>query len=199
VRCPSQYTNNMLRREVVKYLADNWEWALPQVKGLLTANYGVPHEEGEDLGPFSFVSYLRKLLDPGFYGDSIVLYTISWMWGAKITILHLPHMSESRIRHNLDLGKVEIVVLLTNQHFSAVGKFSKQQNVSLNILFDNLCISEKQNLSQNILLDNLHFRTENSKCFSFLFFREEPTEPAAGTTNAACGGLSTFQSGPGGP
>lgn len=119
--CPSQYTNTMLRREVVMYLVNDWEWAFPRVRSLLRSNYGDPTEGGSQ-GPFSYTSYLRALLNDDFYGDSIVLFTISWMWGARITSVLLPNLSESRIRHDKDLGEVDIVVLLSGEHYSAVGK-----------------------------------------------------------------------------
>ena len=117
-KCPQEFSNQMLRRMVVQYLAVNWQWAYPIVKRFICKLYG-----NSELGPFSYISYLEALLDPGFYGDLIVLYTISWMWGGRITVLMLPTCSESRIRHNQEIQNVEIVLLLCGEHYSSVCKY----------------------------------------------------------------------------
>ncbi len=110
----------------MNYLCENWEWAFPKVEIFLRGNYGFSSGSGQrGSGPFSYQSYVHSLLDSDTWGDIIVLYTISWMWGITATILDLPSLSEQRIRHNLELGAVDVVVLLSDVHYSAVGKFEK--------------------------------------------------------------------------
>ena len=54
----------------------------------LRAAYGVPDPTASHGGPFSYKTYLSKLLEKTFWGDEVVLWSISMMWGLKIIVVN---------------------------------------------------------------------------------------------------------------
>ena len=48
------------------------------------------------------------------------------MWQAKITIVHVHNMNESKVRHKVDLKKADLIVLYAGEkHFSPIGKYGQ--------------------------------------------------------------------------
>ena len=73
--------------------------------------------------PLSFKQYLKLLLHHDFWGDEVVLYTVSCMWSMKITVLNTKTMQEYRIRHDRMMDKVDVVTMYNvDNHFNAAGE-----------------------------------------------------------------------------
>ena len=62
-------------------------------------------------GPFSLHTYMQHVLKNGTWGDDIVLQLISCLWQISITILKADGLGEIRIRHNMRISKVDLVVV----------------------------------------------------------------------------------------
>ena len=77
-------------------------------KGTLTAK-GL--QDSKLPGPFSLHSYMQHILKNGTWGDDIVLQLISCLWQISITILKADGLGEIRIRHNMRISKVDLVVV----------------------------------------------------------------------------------------
>ena len=70
----------------------------------------------------SFKQYLRLLLRWDFWGDEVVLYTVSCMWSMKITVLNMKTLQEYRICHDRILDDVNMVLMFNAvNHFNAAG------------------------------------------------------------------------------
>ena len=105
----------------------------------LMSQYGVEVEEraDQDRGwtpPLSYKQYLCLLLQRDFWGDEVVLYTISCMWSVKITILNTKTLQEYRIHHDRMMDFADVVIT-----YNAVNHFNAMQvstgewlNASLN-------------------------------------------------------------------
>ena len=95
----------------------------------LMSNYGVEVEAvaGQVRGwtpPLSFRQYLHLLLRRDFWGDEAVLFAVSCMWSAKITVLNTKTLQEYRIRHDRMMEEADIVITYNgSNHFNAAGKF----------------------------------------------------------------------------
>ena len=91
----------------------------------LRASYGVPDPTASHGGPFSYKMYLSKLLNKTFWGDEVLLWSISMMWGLKITIVNSKTLQEYRIHHDVAMQHVDIgLVYNASTHYSAAGKSS---------------------------------------------------------------------------
>ena len=62
-------------------------------------------------GPFSLHTYMQHVLKNGTWGDDIVLQLISCLWQISVTILKADGLGEIRIRHNMLISKVDLVVV----------------------------------------------------------------------------------------
>lgn len=127
----AQYSNLMFRRQIAKFMLDNWEWLFPIVAPKLRAILGTGTGTPEDPGPFSYLDYAVFIANSGNWGDLVTLEIISYMMGVKITVVMIPHITEVRIRHNELLSRAHLVVLYNWSHYSAVGELT----VDLTYLF----------------------------------------------------------------
>ena len=84
-------------------------------------------EEARDMrgpGPFSLVTFLEFILQDGTWGDLNILTIISLMWQISITILNAEEFGEIRIRHNLALNQVDLVVIfMGGDHYMGCGMY----------------------------------------------------------------------------
>ena len=72
--------------------------------------------------PISFKEYCRNLLHRNFWGDDVVLYAITMMFKTTITVVNAVKLEEYRIRHNLPLHEVEIVLIFNGRnHYTYAG------------------------------------------------------------------------------
>ena len=91
----------------------------------LRAAYGVPDPTASHGGPFNYKMYLSKLLNKTFWGDEVVLWSISMMWGLKITVVNSKTLPEYRICHDMAMQHVDVgLVYNTSTHYSVAGKSS---------------------------------------------------------------------------
>ena len=70
----------------------------------LRASYGVADLTASHGGPFSYKTYLSKLLNPGFWGDEVVLWSVLMMWG----FMNSKTLQEYRFHHNVALWHVDV-------------------------------------------------------------------------------------------
>ena len=91
----------------------------------LRAAYGIDDPTASHGGPFSFKVYLNKMLKRGFWGDEVVLWAVSMMWGLKITVLNSKTLQEYCVRHNCAFKHVDVgLVYNSHTHYSAAGQFT---------------------------------------------------------------------------
>lgn len=120
IPCPAQYSNQMLRREVVMYMAMHADFVFPRIQGKLQDMYGYMGEDNP--GPFSYKGYLEYMLDDEAWGDLITAEILSLMWGCRVTVLLLPTLTEVRLRHQEDLKNSHLVLILQGNHYNSIGK-----------------------------------------------------------------------------
>ena len=89
----------------------------------LRAAYGVADPNALHGGPLSYRDYLHNLLRRDFWGDEIVLWAVSMMWGLKVTVLNSKTLQEYRIRHNSAFKHVDVGLVYNSfSHYSAAGR-----------------------------------------------------------------------------
>ena len=81
----------------------------------IKAAYGVAYPTASHSGPFSYAVYLKKLLKRQFWGDEIVLWSISMMWNLKISVINSKTLQEYRIRHDCTLRHVDVALMYNSQ------------------------------------------------------------------------------------
>ena len=104
-----EYRSRHMRNQIVLFIVRNHEFFYNLLKTDILIEYGpkrISKEEYETRkdseenpltdeerelyakpGPFSFYTYLSALLDPGFWGDGIIIQILSRMWQVTITQL----------------------------------------------------------------------------------------------------------------
>ena len=116
------YPNRYFRRQVVHRMAVNHQGVIHYMGPAIRATYGVADPTASHGGPFSYVIYLRKLLKKHFWGDEIMLWSISMMWGLKISMLNSKTLQEYRIWHDCAFRHVDVgLVYNSHTHYSAAG------------------------------------------------------------------------------
>ena len=119
--------NRYFRRMVVCFMANHHQLMFKNKYLSLMSNYGVEVEAGQVRGwtpPLSFKQYLHLLLRRDFWGDEAVLFAVSCMWRARITVLNTKILQEYRIRHDQRMEEADVVVTYNgSNHFNAAGKF----------------------------------------------------------------------------
>ena len=108
------------------FLAKNADYFIKQqqfinsIKGL----YGWPELSEDDVGPFSFQSYLQYMLEDDSWADEVVIHSLSLMFQVTITIVRGHDLTEVTVRHGLDIKDVDLLYLYTGgNHYSAIGMF----------------------------------------------------------------------------
>ena len=111
---------------VVNYMINHHQLIYQNKFTTLMSLYGVEEDTPDPhrgwVAPISFKQYLCLLLCHDFWGDEVVLYTISCMWSMKITIINMKTLQEYRICHDCHLDQVDAAVTYnTDNHFNAAG------------------------------------------------------------------------------
>ena len=134
---PSQYSSQLMRRQLALWMAVNAELLYDEVALEIMLAYGEVRTSRQKKqkkrrshnGPFSYVSYIRNLLQCGEYGDSLTIGLIALMWQIKITTVAVPLDVSSaapiqwRYNHKCGLKDVDLLLLYNGQnHYSAGGK-----------------------------------------------------------------------------
>lgn len=136
IETPAEYTNTHLGHQLVKTFISYKEFFLPVLQEHIRGNYGhlwlsktayekkyadgsITEVECQDYlspGPFSFVSYLRALLDPSFWGDEMCLVGVSMMWQIGITVLDADALHAIHVGHNNVLRRADMVLVHCQMH-----------------------------------------------------------------------------------
>ena len=108
----SDLLQNVIRFEYGHHRLSKKEYLKGMKEGTLTeaqiADYQVP-------GPFSFIGYLKYILEGSTWGDQGLLTLISMMWQVTITIVNAEDLSQIKIRHQRPLDQVNLVVVLAQR------------------------------------------------------------------------------------
>ena len=142
---PEEYRSNHLRFQLVVFcLSKTTSFAGISWRMLLDMKYGHPRltkqqylkgmrentlTEGQIAdyqvpGPFSFISYLKHILEASTWGDQGLLTLISMMWQITITVINAEDLSQIKIRHRRPLDKVHLVVVLAQRcHYLGTCKY----------------------------------------------------------------------------
>ena len=116
------YPNRYFRRQVVHWMADNREMVMHYMGNVLRVSYGLEDPTASHGGPMCYATYLRKMLKRSFWGDKVVLWSISMMWDVKITVVNLKTLQEYRVQHDCSLKDVDVgLVYNGHTHYSTAG------------------------------------------------------------------------------
>ena len=102
------YPNRYFHCQVVNWMVENRQKVFVYMDSALRAAYSIADPTASHGGPFSYKEYLNKLLKREFWGDEIVLWAVSMMWGLKIMILNSKTLQEYHVRHNCAFKHVDV-------------------------------------------------------------------------------------------
>ena len=120
---PQEYTYQMLKRQVIFWMAQNADYCFEELGDTIEGNYGGTKEDSNEPGPFSYLSFLRYHLQDFAWGDEVILAALGRMWQLTVTIFMADSMIERRMRHNRSLGKVDLcLVYCGRNHYCGAGK-----------------------------------------------------------------------------
>ena len=141
---PEEYRSNHLRYQLAFFITQNHQFCFNILKKLITFEYGharltkAQYLEGmkegtlteaqiadyQVPGPFSFIGYLKYILEGSTWGDQGLLTLISMMWQVTITIVNAEDLSQIKIRHQRPLDQVNLVVILAQRcHYLGTCKY----------------------------------------------------------------------------
>ena len=116
------YPNRYFHHQVVNWMVENRQKVFVYMDSALRAACSVTDPTASHGGPFSYKEYLNKLLKREFWGDEIVLWAVSMMWGLKITVLNSKTLQEYHVGHNCVFKHVDVgLVYNSYSHYSAAG------------------------------------------------------------------------------
>ena len=153
---PEEYRASHLRYQLGYWCTQNHLFTFNKLKMLLLAEYGhgrisraeylkridsednpLTEEEIEDYqkpGPFSFITYLKFLMEDSSWGDEGIITLIGMMWQCSITIIQVekkapkhdrPHkFLQLKIRHSKALEDVDLVLVYAgHSHYLGTCKY----------------------------------------------------------------------------
>ena len=144
VDCPLEYQTIHLKRQLVMMMANHQEYLFPILKASIATTYGFPRMSQEKYqrrydestltqgdaddhltpGPFSYLGYMKALLEDGFWGDELCLALISMMWQISITILRAKDSHQIKFRHSKKLKDTDLVLVhCQGCHYIPASKF----------------------------------------------------------------------------
>ena len=92
-------------------------------------------------GAFSYKTYLTKMLKRQFWGDEIILWSVSMMWNLKIMVVNSKTLQEYRFHHDVALWHMDVgLVYNSSTHYTAAGESSIQSLVSFLLLVRVTCL-----------------------------------------------------------
>ena len=142
---PFEYQSVHLRRQLVMLLANHHEFFLPLLKPSLMATHGhirmdqdtydqrfnagqLSQAEIDDQncpGPFSYMCYMRALLQDGFSGDKICLTLTSMMFQIGIMVLDAETFFQTKVHHDAILSKADVALVhCQGCHYVPICKYS---------------------------------------------------------------------------
>ena len=107
-----------LRRMLVAYMANNRDLMWKHKEASLRGRYGL--EGGDDCSePISYKEYLTRMLKRGQWVDDIILHAFASLCNVRITVVNAARLEEYRIRHDIPLKKVDVVLIYNGRnHYS---------------------------------------------------------------------------------
>ena len=155
VDIPEEYREDHLRFQFILWCVQNHQFVYKRLYAHILGEYGhsrVSREEYlerslskdnplSDLeienyqkpGPFSFLSYLRYMLQPSSWGDAQCVSLMGMMWNITITVVQPDVMEEKgqpqtytqiKMRHNRPLESVDLVIVYVGQsHYLGTCKY----------------------------------------------------------------------------
>ena len=144
VDCPLEYQTIHLKRQLVMMMANHLDFLFPILKASIATTYGFPRMPEEEFqqkynegtltqqeaddhhtpGPFSYMSYMKSLLEEGFWGDELCLALISMMWQISITVLRAEDFHQIKFRHSEKLKDTDLVLVhCQGRHYIPASKF----------------------------------------------------------------------------
>ena len=131
VDCPLEYQTIHLKRQLVGMMANHHTFLFPLLKANFTTIYGFPRmpqeeyqqkydagtltqEEVDDHntpGPFSYLDYMKALLEEGFWGDELCLALVSMMWQVGITVVKGETFHQIKFRHSYLLKDANLTLV----------------------------------------------------------------------------------------
>ena len=116
------YPNRYFRQQVVHWMVDNHQQVMHYMGQAIRAAYGELDPTASHGGLLSYADYLKKLLEVQFWGDEVILWSISMMWHLKISAVNSKTLQEFRISHDCTLHHVDVVFIYNSHtHYSAAG------------------------------------------------------------------------------
>ena len=156
VDAPEEYQEDHLRYQFILWCATYHEFAYRRLYANILAEYGHSRISREEYlerlnskenpltddeiskyqkpGPFSFISYLRHMLNSSAWGDNGTVSLLSMMWNMTITVVEPSHIApeegdphsfvQLKMRHNRELNGVDLVIVFVgNSHFLGTCKY----------------------------------------------------------------------------
>lgn len=124
-----RYSNRMLRREVVVFLARHADFFFPVFRQYIAATYNgedaVVYQGGHPiaLGPFSFKEYLLYMLQHNTWGDEMILAVLAHMWRCRVTVVNSKSLTELRFFHQKPLEQADVVLVYNGtSHYIGTGE-----------------------------------------------------------------------------
>ena len=117
---PPDYSNDMMRRQLVMTIVDNVDHFYPLFKPQLQGTYG----DGSHRGPYSLKTWLLAQLSKSMWGDQMILQAVSFCWNVSIIVVNGAGLWEVPFRTGgRQLRDVDLVVMYDgSQHYSAAGR-----------------------------------------------------------------------------
>ena len=135
---PNEYTSMHLRGQLIITLCNHKDFFYPIMVESIKGTCGfprMPEEEYGDLynrdlltdqqvqdhncpGPFSFLGYLRALLEPNFWGDELCLCLLSMAFQIGITVVNAEGFTHIRFRHKQTIPNSDVILChCKGQHY----------------------------------------------------------------------------------
>ena len=113
---------SIFKKDVSGLYANNRDLMWKHKEASLRGRYGL--ERGDDCPePISYKEYLTKMLKRGQWGDDIILHAFASLCNVRITVVNAARLEEYRIRHDIPLKKVDVVLIFNGRnHYSYAGE-----------------------------------------------------------------------------
>ena len=144
IQLPEEFRSNHLRFQLIHFIVENHEFCYGILEKVIKYEYGhhrISKEqylagmkagtltEGEIVdyqipGPFSFVAYLKYIMEDSTWGDFGLLTLLGMMWQLTITVVNAEDLSQVKIRHRRPLENADLVLVLAQRcHYLGTCEF----------------------------------------------------------------------------
>ena len=136
------YPNRYFQCQVISWMVDNRQKVFKYMGSALRASYGVPELTALHGGPFSYkTKMLTKMLKRQFWGDEIILWSVSMMLNLKIMVVNSKTLQEYRFCHDVALRHVDVgLVYNASTHYMDASESSIQSLVIVSFCWLGSCL-----------------------------------------------------------